>query len=677
MAKKKTALISGITGQDGSYLADFLVKKGYRVFGLERRNSSRHRDNIIHLLEPKAKITLISGDLLDEASLVHALREARPQEVYNMASQSFVPESWEQPVYTGEVTGLGALRMLEAIRQVNPKIKFYQASSSEMFGAAVSEPQNERTQFYPRSPYAAAKVYAHWITVNYRESYDLFAVSGICFNHECVTAQTPVIVKQGEMIDIVAIEELVPHREDPGSGTMYTTIGHSSLEVWDGDHWTRIRARTATWNQAGGARDKKVKQVISRGGYYEATHDHISFLEPGKEVKTGDLAKGDRLALRSFPELTGKTILSFEEAEFIGMMVADGYVSRDGKGRFINNDETLRKRVMELWQKIAGGYSRAGTHPSGFNNKRPVHSIDLTGNAAYLRLMHSEIYNQKLFKKIPRRILNAKGEAVYAFLRGYNACDGLKGGHQKTEFKSFTTNSPVLALGLWYTVNRFLKLRITNHPEMRDGKIYFHLNINSNRVSPKSRGMTGHHLQRIISEVKEVREYDYTGWLFDLETESGTFSAGVGQTWIHNSPRRGLEFVTRKISSTAAKIKLGLAGELRLGNIDTKRDWGFAGDYVRAMWLMLQQKAPKDYVIATGHAHSVREFLKEAFSYLGLDWQKYVKIDKRFLRPAEVYHLRGDAARVRRELGWKPKVGFRELVHMMVDADLKRYGSKN
>lgn len=318
--KKKTALISGITGQDGSYLAELLLSKGYRVYGLERRSSQKNRENIKHLL---TKIKLVSGDLLDEASLVHALREAKPDEVYNLASQSFVGESWRQPVYTGEVTGLGAVRMLEAVRQVNPKIKFYQAGSSEQLGAVRESPQNEKTPFYPRSPYAFAKLYAHWATINYRESYGMFAVSGILFNHE--------------------------------------------------------------------------------------------------------------------------------------------------------------------------------------------------------------------------------------------------------------------------------------------------------------------------------------------------------------SPRRGLEFVTRKITDAAARIKLGLANELRLGNLEAKRDWGYAGDYVEAMWLMLQQKKPKGYVIGTGETHSIREFLEEAFGHLDLNWKKYVKIDQNLIRPAEVYNLCADSSRARRELGWRPSVKFKELVRMMVDADLKRH----
>lgn len=319
----KTALITGITGQDGSYLAEFLLEKGYKVFGLERRSSQKNRANIEHILD---RIELVSGDLLDETSLFNAIKDANPDEVYNLASQSFVHESWKQPALTGEFTGLGAVRVLDAIRKVNPKIKFYQASSSEMFGSVQETPQTEKTPFYPRSPYGVAKLYAHWITVNYRESYGMFAASGILFNHE--------------------------------------------------------------------------------------------------------------------------------------------------------------------------------------------------------------------------------------------------------------------------------------------------------------------------------------------------------------SPRRGLEFVTRKITNGVARIKLGLARELLLGSTWPRRDWGFAGDYVEAMWLMLQQEKPEDYVIATGETHSVQEFLEAAFNHVNLDWKEYVKVDSKFVRPAEVQLLKGDASKAKKELGWQPKVSFSELVKMMVDADLRALEDK-
>jgi GDPmannose 4,6-dehydratase len=315
---QRRALITGITGQDGSYLAEFLLEKGYTVYGMVRRASSDHFERIAHLQD---RVQLREGDLLDQLSLITLLHETEPHEVYNLAAQSFVPTSWEQPILTSEATALGVTRVLEAIRVVDRSIRFYQASSSEMFGKVRESPQHEKTAFYPRSPYGVAKVYGHCITVNYRESYGLFAVSGILFNHE--------------------------------------------------------------------------------------------------------------------------------------------------------------------------------------------------------------------------------------------------------------------------------------------------------------------------------------------------------------SPRRGRQFVTRKVTRGAARVKLGLAQELKLGNLEAKRDWGFAGDYVEAMWLMLQQPTPDDFVIATGETHSVRELCEVAFARVGLDWDKHVVVDQTHVRPAEVDHLIGDAGKARRVLGWSPKVSFRNLVEMMVDADVR------
>ncbi|HIE91455.1 MAG TPA: GDP-mannose 4,6-dehydratase [Acidobacteria bacterium] len=318
----KRAIITGITGQDGSYLAELLLDKGYEVVGVTRRLSTPNTGRIEHLL---GRIELRPADLLDQLSLMKVVDEVRPHEFYNLAAMSFVPASWDQPLLTGEFNAQGVTRVLEAIRRIDTSIRLYQASSSEMYGKVRETPQTEDTPFYPRSPYGVSKVFAHYITVNYRESYDLFAASGILFNHE--------------------------------------------------------------------------------------------------------------------------------------------------------------------------------------------------------------------------------------------------------------------------------------------------------------------------------------------------------------SPRRGLEFVTRKVTDGVARIKLGLAEQLSLGNLDAHRDWGFAGDYVRAMWLMLQQETPDDFVIATGVSHSVQELVQTAFSHVGLDWQEYVKTDPRFLRPAEVDHLIGDSSRARAELGWQPNVDFKALVTMMVDADLERHRS--
>lgn len=321
--QNKSALITGITGQDGSYLAEFLLSKGYRVHGLVRRISTENLERIEHLLD---RINLIPGDLMDQKSLITAVEAAGPDEAYNLAAQSFVPVSWDQPILTAELTALGVTRMLEAIRIVNDKIRFYQASSSEMFGKVREVPQTEKTPFHPRSPYGVAKVYGHWITVNYRESYGMYACSGILFNHE--------------------------------------------------------------------------------------------------------------------------------------------------------------------------------------------------------------------------------------------------------------------------------------------------------------------------------------------------------------SPRRGLEFVTRKITNEVARISLGLNDRLALGNLDAKRDWGYAGDYVRGMWLMLQQETPGDYVLATGETHTVREFVEIAFAHVGLDYKKYVVVDPRFFRPAEVDLLLGDPSRAWEKLGWRPETTFDQLVKMMVDEDLARWRKK-
>lgn len=671
----KTALISGISGQDGSYLAEFLLKKGYIVHGLVRRASTFNIERIKHLLNyphKDEKLFLHYGDLSDSGSINAIFAKINPDEIYNLGAQSHVRVSFDVPEYTADITGLGTLRMLEAMRRYAPKARFYQASSSEMFGKVKETPQNELTPFNAQSPYGIAKVFAHDTACRYRDAYGLFISCGILFNHECLTAQTPVIIKINDFIDIVSIEEIIPHRENSRHGIKYSTINKNNLEIWDADKWTKVKILTATWNKANSSNDKKVKKIISRGGYYEATEDHISFLNSEKEIKTGEISAGDMLELKSFPDLNKKTIISLEEAEFLGMMVADGYVSSDGKGRFINNDKNLREKIKKLWQKIAAGYSREDKHPSGFNIEKNVYSIEFSGNPDYLRFIHKEIYNQKLFKKVPRRILNTDELIITSFLKGYNSCDGLKGGRQKTEFKSFTTNSSVLALGLWYLVDRALGLRITLHPEFRKDYLYFHLNINSNNKTRK-----GKHLRREISEVKAVKEYNYTGWLFDLETESGTFSAGVGLTWVHNSPRRGENFVTKKIVQGVAQIKAGLQDKLYLGNLSAKRDWGYSPEYCEAMWLMLQQPKPDDFVIATGETHTVKEFVELAFKRAGIkNYKKYIEIDERYYRPNEVNILLGDITKARKILKWRPKTKFADLVNIMTDFELKNLGIK-
>ncbi len=265
MSRDRRALITGVTGQDGSYLAELLLEEGYEVFGMTRRASTENVERIAHLAD---RLTLLQGDLLDPSSLEAALRAAQPAEVYNLAAQSFVPTSWNQPVLTAEFTAVGVTRMLEAIRSVGPEIRFYQASSSEMFGKVREVPQTELTPFHPRSPYGVAKVYGHHITVNYRESYDLFAVSGISFNHECLRASTPLLFRENGVLAVKTPADVVPLRAKGASVQCYEPDG--LLEVWAGDDWTPVKAITATRRRPGDP-DHEILSIEARGGVVEVT----------------------------------------------------------------------------------------------------------------------------------------------------------------------------------------------------------------------------------------------------------------------------------------------------------------------------------------------------------------------------------------------------------------------
>jgi len=367
-----------------------------------------------------------------------------------------------------------------------------------------------------------------------------------------------------------------------------------------------------------------------------------------------------------FPDALHWTVVSPELAELLGLLAADGFVADDGsKVRFTNNDFALRLRVSQLWSQLFLGVAREWRGTSGWNEEGEVHAINLTGVPGVGTWLRSQLYTATRHKRVPPIVLNATPEAQERFLEGYYAGDGLKRG----KGMSVKTNSSVLALGLCWLYH-LQGQPASVYAEHRADSTYYQLNLAS-RVRVGARGQ---HLRSPSAEVRRIveAETDDDEWVFDLETESGAFCAGVGRTIVHNSPRRGLEFVTRKISDGVARIKLGLAEDVRLGNLDAERDWGFAGDYVEAMWLMLQQDEPGDYVVATGETHSVREFSELAFSHVGLDAEQYVKSDPEFLRPAEVDHLVGDATKARERLGWKQRRSFRDLVELMVEADLER-----
>ncbi len=660
MPEPRKALITGVTGQDGSYLAELLLEKGYEVHGMVRRASTEKFDRIEHIRD---RITFHQGDLLDQRSLVDALRASRPSEIYNLAAMSFVAVSWIQPTLTAEFTGVGVTRMLEAMREVCPDARFYQASSSEMFGKVLEVPQTETTPFYPRSPYGVAKAYGHFITVNYRESYDLHATSGILFNHESICSNTPLLVRDDGIISVKTPVDLVPLLRKGGS--VQNFIPKSFLEIWDGADWTPINAITATRRRRTDP-DHQLISIQARAGVVEVTAHHNMLDSEREKVPARDVEPGDQLALaEEMPQAAGWTAATAEMAEFLGLLAADGYVHRDGTGiRFTNNDPILRLRVATLWLQLFLGSSREWTGTSGWDDDAVVEHINLTGSSGTARWLREQLYTATDLKQVPALVLNASAEIQQAFIKGYYAGDGLKAGNGA----SITTNSPVLAQGLcWmYQVNG---QPASVYVEQRGTKTYYHLNL----ASAVRVGAKGEHLRKNPAEVRRVAAAVVPDdeWTFDVATESGAFCAGVGRVVISNSPRRGLEFVTRKITWHAAAIKHGLAKEVRLGNLDAERDWGYAKDYVEAMWLMLQRDDPQDYVIATGQAHSVRECCQVAFDEAGLgDFEPYVTIDPSFVRPAEVDHLIGSPAKAERDLGWKPETTFEELIRLMTQADL-------
>jgi GDPmannose 4,6-dehydratase len=661
MPDRPSALITGVTGQDGSYLAELLLEKGYDVHGMVRRASTEKFERIEHIRE---RITLHQGDLLDQRSLVDTLRASEPAEIYNLAAMSFVAVSWIQPTLTAEFTGVGVTRMLEAMREVCPEARFYQASSSEMFGKVLEVPQTETTPFYPRSPYGVAKAYGHFITVNYRESYDLHATSGILFNHESVAMSTPLLIRDDGIIAVKTPADLVPLLRKGGS--VQNFIPRSFLEIWDGEQWTPITAITATRRRRTDP-EHRLLSIEARGGVVDVTAHHNMLDAELRKISAVDVEQGDELALcADMPQPSGWSVANNEMAEFLGLMAADGYVHRDGHTVcFTNNDPLLRSRISSLWSRLFLGSSREWTGTSGWDENASVGHVDLTGSRSATPWLREQLYTATGLKQVPPLILNASQEVQRAFLRGYYDGDGLKIGNGA----SIKTNSAVLAQGVcWmYHVN---EQPASVYVEQRGAKTYYQLNL----ASAVRVGAKGQHLRKNPAEVRRIvpAQVPDDEWTFDVETDSGMFCAGVGRLVISNSPRRGLEFVTRKITWHAAAIKHGLTKELRLGNLDAERDWGYAKDYVEAMWLMLQRDDPQDYVIATGEAHSVRECCEVAFDEAGLgDFERYVTIDPAFVRPAEVDHLIGDPSKAERDLGWKPRTSFEDLIRLMTRADLE------
>ncbi|MBU4311296.1 MAG: GDP-mannose 4,6-dehydratase [Candidatus Omnitrophica bacterium] len=358
----------------------------------------------------------------------------------------------------------------------------------------------------------------------------------------------------------------------------------------------------------------------------------------------------------------------------MGYIVGDGHIDQRGRIRITGTNKNEILKVGKLIVNKYGWTYRIRTWGAGNWNgcRKKVWQLDINNDAEWGRWLRKHIYTSSKEKKIPKFILNNNSKIKSAFFNGYYDADGRRGGHESYQYKGWTTKSAVLNLGLIFLINELTGQKAKTKVAYIRSNRYYYTQLRSSKTT------RGKHLLKDLNEVIKINKICNfkDGTFFDLQTESKTFVSGANLVKIHNSPYRGYEFVTRKISRGVAKIKSGLSKELRLGNLDAKRDWGFAGDFIEAMYMMLQQDKPDDYVVATGETHTVKEFAELAFSHAGLNWKDYVKTDETLFRPAEVHELRGDFTKARKKLGWKPKVDFEGLVKMMVDEDLERVKGK-
>ena len=753
----KKALITGITGQDGAYLSELLLKKGYQVHGIKRRASSFNTARIDHLYQDphvdNRNFILHYGDLTDSTNIIRIIQEVQPDEIYNLGAMSHVKVSFDSPEYTADVDGVGTLRILEAVRLLGltKKTKIYQASTSELYGLVQEVPQSETTPFYPRSPYAVAKMYAYWITVNYREAYDMFACNGILFNHETVGGFMPIIFKTSQkgLIDIKPIQEVVLHHCTRGNGIdiklnkYQETFVTEELFIWDNNDWTKVQYASGYPHDIV-KENKHPRFLVAKNAAYMATSSHVCIMENDSEKTFGEIESGDRVKLVKYPKpgIVKQDDLSIEEARLLGFIVGDGY-RRKHKLQLTSKDKAKLLPYADMWLNLN---NKNTTHfwqtQSEFNSKVKIWQLRL--NNATKWIDQFTIYTDDRKKRIPVQILNANHPIQQAFLEGYNHADGMKSNPCNYKFKNFKTNSATLAAGLIYLLKQVTdqdyNINIEESDKWGSHKLYYSINLLSDsgegqnhrnsiqkrekilelsgadmgqRAIHRETGfsrdfirkiqngyeLTGeHHLTKPVNEIKKIINLDnYEGWFFDLATESGTFHCGIGQGHVHNSPLRGETFVTRKITRATAKIGLGLQDKVFLGNMDAKRDWGHAKDYVECMWKILQQDKPEDWVIATGVTTSVRDFVKMSFKEIGVELEfrgtgekevgivvsstnpnypveigkKVVAVDPAYYRPTEVELLIGDPSKAKSKLGWEPKYNLEALCSEMVRSDIE------
>lgn len=679
--ENKVGLILGISGQDGSYLSELLLDKDYKVYGMIRRSSVNTTERIAHILH-HPNFELVDGDITDASCMHRLISGIKPDEVYNCAAQSDVRVSFDIPSETFNINAIGTLNILDAIRLMGSKSRLYHCSTSELFGNSP-HPQNEDTPMNPQSPYAVAKLAAHNLVKLYRDAYGLFACAGILMNHESILKNAPVITKDDNgFIDVVPIEDMFKTDKHKYEGLLDKYRG---LSVWNGEKWTEILGGNCYRDT-----DKKVKLVQTVGGCYEATEDHVVFDEDDHEIKTKDLVVGQKLTTVRYPDYDASLVSDLDFARFVGFLVAEGHIGTSGKIRLTGCDKELLICMANYVCKQFGWTYRLETWgPGGFvESKKDVWQLDINNDSNFGKWLHKNVYTlRSREKKVPTFVLNAGKEVYQAFFDGYYEGDGLKAGHVQYRYKGWTTSSATLCLGLILILQKISpdqipKVKCEYRPNNgKSGGRYYYCHLTTDdKLNTKGT----HRIKNKAEIVKILETKSSDGWFYDLTTESETFAVGPNLVKIHNSPRRGEKFVTRKITIYVARLFHAIKNnggitpkdwpKLALGNLEAKRDWGFAGDYVKAMWLMLQQDEPNDYVISSGESHSIREFLDLAFSHIGLDYREYVEVDPKFFRPTEVNHLCGDSTKARQELGWSPEVSFEQLVSSMMESDIQFHG---
>lgn len=695
--KQKTAIITGSRGQDASYLAELLLEKGYRVVAVDRRISSPDYCNIKHLMNhPSYKIE--DGDVTDFGSMARLINEYKPEEFYNLAAQSFVAASWTQPLSTADANFNGVSNCLEAIRLFSPATKFFQASTSEVYGDVTGSLQNEDTPARPRSPYAAAKFGAESLVKVYRDSYGVFACFARSFNHESIMSNSPVILKGGDgKIDIVPIVDMFKTEGHRYEGLLQEYVGYS---VWNSSDWTKIVKGTCYQDK-----DKKMRLVQTVSACCETTLDHEIFLRDDTDVPNKDLKLGDKLFGVSYPSLGSDAEFDLRLSKFAGFVAGDGCINESGAVTLTGTDLELLRSVASLVNGYGFETKETNAGPGQFDNcTKDVWKIEIRCGKLGLWLRENVYTLRFREKRVPKFVLNGSKETKAAFFEGYYLADGRKAGHEAYKYKGWTTSSATLCLGLIYVFKSLYNQTVKCKTEIRGDERYYYVQLGTDKTNCSN----GQHLKKDKDQIVKLEETtNPDGWFFDIQTESQTFATGANLVKVHNSPRRGKEFVTRKITDWIGKsfaiveqhilaelqksakesgqsavatveeafqhcLLSGKIQPLALGNLDSKRDWSHAKDVVAGMWLMLQNDEPDDFVFASGRAVSISDFLDLAFKEIGIEnWKPYVTIDAKFFRPADVNYLCGDASKAKRELKWNPNISLEQLVSEMVRNDIQ------